>query len=170
MVDRKDPGAAEPALGPALDFLRELWRLNHALERLSARMERELGITAQQRLILRCIAHRDKISAGGLAELMHVDPGTVSAALRRLEAKGLVRRERPAEDRRRVVVTLSARGRALARPAEGTVEHAVARLIESLSVAESDATRRALTRLTMLMDRERTPKSRASTSRQQRKA
>ena len=170
MVDPKDPDVAERALGPALDFLRELWRVNHALERLSARMERELGITAQQRLVLRCLAHRDKISAGGLAELMHLDPGTVSAALRRLEAKGLVRRTRPADDRRRVVVNLTARGRALAQPVRGTVEHAVAKLIESLSVNEHEATRRALTRLTMLMDRERTPKSRASTSRQQRKA
>ncbi|MCC7111139.1 MAG: MarR family transcriptional regulator [Deltaproteobacteria bacterium] len=170
MVDPKDPDVAEPELGAALDFLRELWRLNHALERLSARMERELGITAQQRLVLRCLVHRDSISAGGLAELMHLDPGTVSAALRRMEAKGLVRRSRPAEDRRRVVVTLSARGRTLARPAEGTVEHAVARLIESLSAAESDATRRALTRLTMLMDRERAPKAHASTSRRPRRA
>lgn len=170
MVDAKSPDAAEPALGHALEFLRELWRLNHALERLSARMERQLGITAQQRLILRCLAHSAAISAGGLAELMHVDPGTVSAALRRLEAKGLVRRQRPAEDRRRVVVTLSKRGRALARPAEGTVEHAVARLIESLSAAEHDATRRALTRLTALMDQERAPTARPSSSRPPRRA
>jgi MarR family transcriptional regulator, organic hydroperoxide resistance regulator len=80
----QEPVTPEYPLGPALDFLQRLWRLNHALERLSSRMERQLGITAQQRLIIRCIGKYPGVGAGQLAALLHVDPGTVSAALNRL--------------------------------------------------------------------------------------
>ena len=36
------------SLGTALDFMRGLWQLNHALEQLSSRMEDELDVSAQQ--------------------------------------------------------------------------------------------------------------------------
>ena len=69
-------------LGPELDFLRRLWRLSHALERVSSRMKRRLGVTAQQRMILRCVGKYPGLPAGQLAELLHLDPGTISASLR----------------------------------------------------------------------------------------
>lgn len=125
-------GAAAPGhlpLGPALDFLRRLWRLNHALERVSSRMETRLGITAQQRLIIRCVGKFPGIGAGQLAALLHVDPGTTSAGLRRLEAKGLVERRRSGVDHRRVVLALTERGRELDTPTPGTVEEAVEKLL-----------------------------------------
>ena len=64
----------EPALEPTLAFLQRLWRLNHAIERLSMRMDRSLGVTTQQRLLLRCIGRTPNATAGQLAKLLHVDP------------------------------------------------------------------------------------------------
>lgn len=54
-------------LGPALDFMRKVSALNHALERVSSHMERTLGVTAPQRLILRCVGKYPGITAGQLA-------------------------------------------------------------------------------------------------------
>lgn len=125
-----------------------------------------MGITAQQRLLVRCLGRMPVVTAGRLAEVMHVDPGTVSAALRRLELKGIVRRTRPPDDRRRVLVTLTARGRALDRPADGTVEQAVETLLTLLPRAHVRATRRALTELTVLMDQARAPAARRTRSSQ----
>ncbi|MEO8605633.1 MAG: MarR family transcriptional regulator [bacterium] len=138
--------AATP-LGSALEFLQHLWRVNHALERLSSRMERHLGITAQQRLVIRCIGKHPGMTAGQLARLLHLDPGTISAALRRLERRDLVVRCRAPLDKRRVALSLTATGRALTRPAAGTVEHAVERLLASARDADIDTTTALLGRL-----------------------
>lgn len=116
-------------LGPALDFLQRLWRLDQALERLSSRMERRLGITAQQRLIVRCVGRFPGMTAGQLAGLLHVDPGTVSTSLGRLEARDLVVRRRDPNDSRRVALGLTAKGQALALPTTATVEDAVEELL-----------------------------------------
>ena len=140
--------ATEYPLSPALEFLQRLWELNHALERLSGDMASRLGITAQQRLIIRCLGRYPGMPAGALAMLLRVDPGTISAALRRLEAKGLVERRRDARDQRRASLGLTAKGRALDRPASGTVESAVDRLLEAAAPADLEATARVLAQLT----------------------
>jgi DNA-binding MarR family transcriptional regulator len=139
-------------LGPALDFLQRLWRLNHALERLSGRMEKKLGVTAQQRLLIRCVGAYPGLTAGQLAKVLNVDPGTVSAALRRLEQKKLIERRRDPVDSRRVALGLTLLGRALDTPAVGTVEAAVAELLASTPAGDLQVLTAALERLTGLVD------------------
>src|SRR5665213_3068487 len=107
------PSANEFPLGSALDFLQRLWRLNHALEQLSGRMERRFAVTAQQRLIIRCVGAYPGMTAGQLAGVLNVDPGTVSAAFRRLEEKKLLERRRDPGDSRRVALGLTPQGRAI---------------------------------------------------------
>ncbi len=133
-------------LGSALDFLQYLWRLNHALERVSSRMVKVLGITAQQRLVIRCLGKFPGMTVGQLAGVLHLDPGTVSTTLNRLERQGILLRRRDARDRRRVSLRLTARGRTLDQPAAGTVEHAVERLART-------AARNDIARATTLLDR-----------------
>jgi DNA-binding MarR family transcriptional regulator len=139
-------------LGPALDFLQRLWRLNHALERLSGRMEKRFGVTAQQRLLIRCVGAYPGMTAGQLAGVLNVDPGTVSAALRRLEQKQLVERRRDPVDSRRVALGLTQQGRALDTPAVGTVEAAVAELLATTPASDLQVLTAALERLTALVD------------------
>lgn len=143
-------------LGSALEFLRHLWHLNHALERLSNRMERALGVTAQQRLVIRCIGKSPGVAAGELARLLHLDPGTVSAALRRLEEKGLIARRRDRRDRRRATLALTAAGRALDGPIAGTAEHAVERLLRTADAQRVLAATALLSELIALLEREAT--------------
>ncbi|HEY0465130.1 MAG TPA: MarR family transcriptional regulator [Polyangiaceae bacterium] len=146
------PNRNEFPLGSALDFLQRLWRLNHALERLSGRMEKQFGVTAQQRLIIRCVGAYPGMTAGRLASVLNVDPGTVSAALRRLEQKKLIARRRDPVDCRRVALGLTARGRSLDAPALGTVEAAVTELLASTSSSDQRALTAVLERLTELVD------------------
>jgi DNA-binding MarR family transcriptional regulator len=111
------------ALGNALDFMRGLWQLNHALERLSSKMEDELAVSAQQHWIIRCVGKYPGTTPGQVATQLHLDPGTVSAALRRLERKHLISRRRDPRDRRRVSLGLTRRGRAIY--GASALEHAV---------------------------------------------
>ena len=137
------PTAIEAALplDDAHRFLRLLSELNHAIETCSKQMALRLGITFQQRTALRLVGRFPGITAGKLAETLHVDRGTLSATLGRLESKGLLERRPDPKDRRRVRLGLTSRGRALDVPQAGTVERAVERTLssvasEQLSVAE----------------------------------
>jgi DNA-binding MarR family transcriptional regulator len=112
-------------LGPALDFMRGLWRLNHAIELTSGHMERTIGITAQQRMIIRCIGKRPGISPSQLASLLHLDRSTISSALRRMEQNKLLTRQCDDQDRRSVTLWLSNSGKKLDQPSSETLEHAV---------------------------------------------
>ncbi|MBI4951498.1 MAG: MarR family transcriptional regulator [Myxococcales bacterium] len=115
-------------------------------------MERRLGITAQQRLVIRCVGTYPGIRPGQLAAILHVDPGTVSAALRRLERHGLVERRRDHLDSRRVGLGLTRRGRALDAPTAGTVEAAVEQLLRASPRAEAAAAVAVIERFTALLD------------------
>lgn len=138
---------SDARLGPGLAFLRRLWRLDHALERLSGRMERRLGVTAPQRLVLRCVGKFPGLSAGQLAALLHLDPSTISSALRRLEQRNLLERTRDPDDARRVVLQLTTAGRSVARATAGTVEHAVEQMMAEVAPDELDRFEALLERL-----------------------
>jgi DNA-binding MarR family transcriptional regulator len=145
---------ALPQLSPELQFLSLIWELNHALELSSQRMSKTLEVTAQQRLIIRIVGRFPHVTASVLSRLLHVDPGTLSTNLSRLEKRGLIARERSAQDRRRVTIGLTAEGRALDRPAPGTVESAVGRLLSSASATELSAMRRCVRGLIEELDKE----------------
>lgn len=135
-----------PLEGP-LDFLQHLWQLNHALERVSLQMERQLGVTAQQRLFVRCIGKYPGMTASQLSTVLHLDRGTVSVSLRRLTKKGLVSGRRDPQDNRRVALGLTAKGKALDRPEPGTVEHAVERLLAKVGRSNVQVAKEVLRRL-----------------------
>lgn len=153
----KNDSSPSLPLDPPLAFLQRLWRLNHGMERLSSHMDKQLGITAQQRLILRCIGHRPALTAGDLARLLHLDPGTISTSLNRLEERGLLSRKRDALDKRRAHLNLTARGKALDVPSEGTVESAVEKLLAVATQREVKTVMKFLTDLSEKLEEELQP-------------
>ena len=140
------------SLGPTAEFLRALWRLNHVLERASRRMEAVCGITSQQRMIVRWIGRFPGMTAGQLATHFHLDPGTVSVAIDRLERKGLVERRRAERDRRRVMLGLTAAGRAIDAAVVGPAERALSELRDSAATEDLVAARCLLVSLATLVD------------------
>lgn len=73
----------------------------------------ELGLTYPQYLVLLVLWERGETTVKELAAALRLDYGTVSPLLKRLEAAGLVRRERSARDERSVLVTVTGRGEEL---------------------------------------------------------
>ncbi|MFE5209379.1 MarR family winged helix-turn-helix transcriptional regulator [Streptomyces sp. NPDC056600] len=74
---------------------------------------KELGLTYPQYLVMLVLWEHGTTPVKGLGERLRLDSGTLSPLLKRLEAAGLVRRERSAEDERSVQVHLTAEGEAL---------------------------------------------------------
>ena len=127
-----------------LEFIRLMWSVDHELQRVSKRMVGRMGLTAPQRLAVRFIGRNAGLTLGGLAELLHMHPGTVTGIVRRLEEEGLVEQTRDAEDTRRRHLTLTAKGRRIDRTQKGTVEAAVRRTASALTPREFAVASRAM--------------------------
>lgn len=110
----------------------------------------ELGITYPQYLVLLVLWEEGRCSVGHLGERLHLDSGTLSPLLKRLEAVGLVARQRSVDDERRVEVTLTPSGEQLEQRAACVPE----RLLASSEVSEADlaALRDALKTLVHQLD------------------
>lgn len=141
-------------LGPALDFLERTWRVNHAMQRVSNRMARDLGLTGPQRLVVRCIGKYPGIPASQLASILHLDRGTISSALNRLEERGLIERRADPNDGRRVTLGLTEDGRAVDRPTEHTIEATVEHLLGTISKDDLAVTARVLGALADALEQE----------------
>jgi DNA-binding MarR family transcriptional regulator len=127
--------------------MRLVWRLDHALQRRSKRMEQSLGVTGPQRLVLRIVGRFPGIPAGHLAHLLHVHPSTLTGVIKRLERQHLLRKRADPRDARRGLLSLTDRGRAIDAVSEGTVEAAVRDGLSRVSARDVDAVRRVLTAL-----------------------
>jgi MarR family transcriptional regulator, organic hydroperoxide resistance regulator len=141
-------------LGRALDFLERTWRVNHAMQRVSTRMGQEIGITGPQRLVIRCIGKFPGIAASQLADLLHLDRGTISSALNRLEQRRLIRRGSDPVDRRRVTLGLTERGREFDRPTPHTIEAVVEQTLATIGDDELAVTARVLGALADALEQE----------------
>jgi DNA-binding MarR family transcriptional regulator len=86
-----------------------------ALERMTEEAFRPLGLTAAQGDALTVLAQAGPISLKELGTLLIAEAGHPSRLVDRLVAAGLVERQPAEDDRRRVVITLTADGRRLAK-------------------------------------------------------
>jgi len=78
-----------------------------------------LGLTYPQYLVMLVLWEGDGITVSQLGDRLELDSGTLTPLLKRLEAAGLVQRLRDTADERRVLLRLSASGRALRKRATG---------------------------------------------------
>ena len=116
---------------------RELQRLDHQLcfalysssllmTKLYKPVLAPLALTYPQYLVMLVLWEADAVQSGpraaiGVGELgerLYHDSGTLTPLLKRMQTAGLLQRARAADDERRVIVTLTATGRALRRRAE----------------------------------------------------
>jgi DNA-binding MarR family transcriptional regulator len=139
-------------LGPVLEFMKQLWAVDHGLQSVSKRMESRFGITGPQRLVVRIVGRFPGISAGALAEVLHVHPSTLTGVLRRLETRGMLLRRADPKDARRALFGLTSRGRKMDTLRTGTVEQAVRRVLSRMP-ADAVAAERVLSALATELSR-----------------
>jgi DNA-binding MarR family transcriptional regulator len=77
-----------------------------------------LGLTHPQYLVMLALWQHGSLSVKDLSGLLQLDPGTLSPLLKRLEAAGLLRRERDPKDQRNLALALTDKGTALREQAE----------------------------------------------------
>jgi DNA-binding MarR family transcriptional regulator len=138
MAETDDDGTAvEELLGARLGYL-----LKHAQLRLNEHAGPALapfGLDARELAVLAVLAAGRPLSQLEAARRLGVDRTTMVALVDTLEGKGLVERRRSAQDRRRNVVELTARGRRVRADAENARETAEREFLAPLG--EKDAAR-----------------------------
>jgi len=85
----------------------------HAFNRAYRPLLALLDLTYPQYLIMLTLWERDDVPVKETGQQLHLDSGTLTPLLKRLEAAGLVRRRRDAADERQVRIGLTPKGRAL---------------------------------------------------------
>jgi DNA-binding MarR family transcriptional regulator len=90
-----------------------LYSASLAMTKLYKPLLEPLGLTYPQYLVMLVLWEQDGASVSQLGERLTLDSGTLTPLLKRLEAAGLVQRLRDAADERRVLLQLTAAGRAL---------------------------------------------------------
>ena len=73
----------------------------------------ELGLTYPQYLVMMVLWEKDAQSVNTIAQRLYLETNTMTPLLKRMEAAGLVERQRDASDGRKVTVRLTEAGRAL---------------------------------------------------------
>src|SRR5436309_151913 len=96
------------------------WHLARSFQAIGSRIGRfleEEGVTGAQFGVLRCLgdAGADGLMLTALSERLLVSCGNITGVVDRLEAGGLLRRERSLEDRRVIIARLTPEGEALHR-------------------------------------------------------
>jgi len=148
-------------LDTAIDFLRLIWAVDHALQRRSKAMTASIGITGPQRLLIRMIGRFPSIHAKQLAEILHLHPSSLTALVKRLECRGLIHRRLDARDRRRWLLGLTRQGQALNRDAPGTIERRVQQMLATTRARDLEGARTVLAALARgLGDTSQTPPAR----------
>jgi len=88
-----------------------------AMTKVYKKLLQPLDITYPQYLVMLVLWEKDQVMVSELGSKLFLDSGTLTPLLKRMEAMGLLRRRRDAADERRVLVHLSAEGRALCKRA-----------------------------------------------------
>ncbi|MET9411720.1 MarR family transcriptional regulator [Streptomyces sp. NPDC002935] len=112
--------APSPQAPPDGDFLRLDEQICFSLNAASRAfggvyrvLLKDLGLTYPQYLVMLVLWEHGELPVKKVGEHLRLDSGTLSPLLKRLEAAGLVLRERSARDERSVTVRLTAEGAAL---------------------------------------------------------
>lgn len=104
-----------------------------------------LGVTHPQYLVLLALWERSPRTVTDISAALYLEPATLSPILKRLEAAGLITRNRSNRDERALAVSLTPEGVALRSAAENVPPQIVERL--ALPLAELERIRDDLTKL-----------------------
>lgn len=105
-----------------------------------------IGLTYSQYAVMLVLWEHGSVSLGFLSAQLHLDSGTLSPLLKRLEAQGALTRQRRIEDERTMQVTLTPAGwslRSAAAAAQAEVERATGLSPDELAAMRDDLTRLA---------------------------
>lgn len=124
MTDDDDVRTPDDGISLSTMLCFDLYSASRAMTSVYRGLLDPVGLTYPQYLVLVVLWTRGEATVRQVIDLLHLDYGTVSPLLKRLETRGLVERRRRADDERSVTVALTDAGRDL----RAQVAHVPARI------------------------------------------
>ncbi len=131
-------------------LLKHIRRLVRALDIHSRRIDRQVGLTLPQLMVLAALGRMGEVTSRALAAEADLSPPTVVGILDKLEGKGLIHRYRSERDRRVVHARLTAAGLAALARAPDPLGEGLGGAFRALPGEERRAVIRALGLLSAL--------------------
>jgi len=149
----KKPKAKEPIeseMGKSILF--SLRRIIRAIDIHSRMLVSEYQITGPQLACLLAVVENDSITATEIGKKISLSTSTIIGILDRLEAKGLLQRERDKNDRRVIHVLPTDAGRQMAAGMPYPLKQPLNNALTKMSDSEQESIAASLERLVALMD------------------
>lgn len=131
--------------------LMALRQIIRAIDIYSRKLNSEFKITAPQLICLYSVSKGDGITLSTLAKKVDLGISTVNGIVDRLEDKGLLTRRRSEEDRRRVMLNITEKGKDVAKSAPSLLQDRLADSLRKLPDLEQAAIAFSLERVVGLM-------------------
>jgi MarR family transcriptional regulator, organic hydroperoxide resistance regulator len=113
----KNASDAPLQLGNQICFA--IYSAAHAFNRVYKPLLDRLGLTYPQYLVMLVLWEQDGVTVKEIGQRLHLDSGTLTPLLKRLEAAQLLKRTRSTEDERQVLISLTPQGLAVKDKARG---------------------------------------------------
>ena len=136
------------------DILIALRRITRAIDLHSRQLMKASGLTAPQLVVLNALNKNGDMTPSCIAREVSLSQATVTAILDRLQKQELVTRERSQDDRRQVLVHLTAKARTSLEQAPELLQSGFLREFGQLAEWEQLMMISALQRIAELMDAE----------------
>jgi DNA-binding MarR family transcriptional regulator len=113
------PSITTPRLDEQLCFA--LYSTSLAMMRVYRGVLPQLGLTYPQYLVMMVLWEQDQLTVSDIGVHLFLDSATLTPLLKRMEAQGLVQRNRARSDERQVIISLTDDGKALKQKASNVM-------------------------------------------------
>jgi DNA-binding MarR family transcriptional regulator len=147
----REPEAAGGDNRHNLRILNAIRQIIRAADVDSRQLASEHQITSPQLMCLLAVVEKGEATATDIANRIHLSPSTLVGVLDRLESKGLIKRDRDPEDRRRIWVKTTPEGRALAAKTPFPLQYSLDKALKQLTESQRNQLAAGMERLVELM-------------------
>jgi DNA-binding MarR family transcriptional regulator len=136
----------------ANSILWSLRRIINSIDKQNKQLSRSANLTIPQLVCLRQLLQEGELPIGELAKRVSLSKATLTGVIDRLEAKGLVHRERSSADRRSVYLSLTEKGRERAENMPWPLQERFATSLASMSEQDVEKIDSALKTILEMME------------------
>lgn len=133
-------------------LLTAIRQITRAIDLNSKRLAKTTGLTAPQLMVLQTLSSAGSVKPSEIARQVHLSQATITSIVDRLEAAGLVERQKNETDRRAVDIVITAAGRMSLEEAPEALQEGFLKRFDSLELWEQSLLISSVQRLAAMMN------------------
>ena len=137
--------------------LLSLRQIIRAMDLRSRQLEKSVGLTVPQLIVLKEVAAAEELPIGQIAKRISLSQATVTTVIDRLEQRGAIKRRRSESDRRKVYARLTTIGAELIEKSPTILQEQFLSQFEKLETWEQTQILATLQRIATMMDAQAIP-------------